>query len=295
MGVAGDADGRAGGARVNRGDVRTSLAAAVASALGAVALAPVFASAAWVAPVAATVLVVLVSGLLLRAAGPALWQAVTGGAPSARASAIGVPLVPLGQLAAVAWLLEAVYAPERLFGGLLPTLSGLHRLGAVLSDGTVEIQQQVAPALALRGLVALTVVLVGLVAVAVDLLAVAGRQAGLAGLGLLVLYCVPVSTLTGGIGLLPVAAPAAGLGVLLWADQSRRLAGREQGARRWGGGAAAAIRIGAAAVVAGLVVGALVPTLAEQRFNQTQGMEETVTEDSPVGPGDIIRVPERWF
>jgi protein involved in polysaccharide export with SLBB domain len=32
-----------------------------------------------------------------------------------------------------------------------------------------------------------------------------------------------------------------------------------------------------------------------QRFNQTWGMEETVTEDSPVGPGDIIRVPERWF
>jgi protein involved in polysaccharide export with SLBB domain len=32
-----------------------------------------------------------------------------------------------------------------------------------------------------------------------------------------------------------------------------------------------------------------------QRFNQTLGMEETVTEDTPVGPGDIIRVPERWF
>lgn len=32
-----------------------------------------------------------------------------------------------------------------------------------------------------------------------------------------------------------------------------------------------------------------------QRFNQTIGMEETVTEDSPVGPGDILRVPERWF
>lgn len=32
-----------------------------------------------------------------------------------------------------------------------------------------------------------------------------------------------------------------------------------------------------------------------QRFNQMQGMEESVTEDSPVGPGDIIRVPERWF
>ena len=32
-----------------------------------------------------------------------------------------------------------------------------------------------------------------------------------------------------------------------------------------------------------------------QRFNQTRGMEETVTEDTPVGPGDILRVPERWF
>jgi len=32
-----------------------------------------------------------------------------------------------------------------------------------------------------------------------------------------------------------------------------------------------------------------------QRFNAQLGQEETVTEDSPVGPGDIIRVPERWF
>ena len=32
-----------------------------------------------------------------------------------------------------------------------------------------------------------------------------------------------------------------------------------------------------------------------QRFNTTMGSDETVTEDSPVGPGDIIRVPERWF
>jgi len=32
-----------------------------------------------------------------------------------------------------------------------------------------------------------------------------------------------------------------------------------------------------------------------QRFNAQLGQEETVTEDSPVGPGDIIRLPERWF
>jgi protein involved in polysaccharide export with SLBB domain len=32
-----------------------------------------------------------------------------------------------------------------------------------------------------------------------------------------------------------------------------------------------------------------------QRFNATLGQEETVNEDTPVGPGDVIRVPERWF
>ncbi len=32
-----------------------------------------------------------------------------------------------------------------------------------------------------------------------------------------------------------------------------------------------------------------------KRFNSTAGEEETVTEDTPVGPGDVIFVPERWF
>jgi protein involved in polysaccharide export with SLBB domain len=32
-----------------------------------------------------------------------------------------------------------------------------------------------------------------------------------------------------------------------------------------------------------------------RRFNSTAGEDETVTEDSPIGPGDVINVPERWF
>jgi len=32
-----------------------------------------------------------------------------------------------------------------------------------------------------------------------------------------------------------------------------------------------------------------------RRFNSPPGEEETVTEDSPIGPGDVIHVPERWF
>jgi protein involved in polysaccharide export with SLBB domain len=51
----------------------------------------------------------------------------------------------------------------------------------------------------------------------------------------------------------------------------------------------------AVAIAGGFTRRASKARMTIQRFNQTQGMEETVTEDSPVGPGDIIRVPERWF
>ena len=51
----------------------------------------------------------------------------------------------------------------------------------------------------------------------------------------------------------------------------------------------------AVAIAGGFTRRASKTRITVQRFNQTQGLEETVTEDSPVGPGDIIRVPERWF
>ena len=51
----------------------------------------------------------------------------------------------------------------------------------------------------------------------------------------------------------------------------------------------------AIAIAGGFTRRAAKTRITIQRFNQMQGMEETVTEDSPVGPGDIIRVPERWF
>ena len=51
----------------------------------------------------------------------------------------------------------------------------------------------------------------------------------------------------------------------------------------------------AVAIAGGFTRRASKTRITVQRFNQTLGMEETVTEDSPVGPGDIIRVPERWF
>jgi hypothetical protein len=250
---------------VNGGDLRAAVAAAVATALGACALIPVFSSPGWALPVLAVVLVVLAGGLLLRLGSPAVWARATNGRPvPARLAAAGIALVPVGQLVLVLCLLTARYAPGDAVLGVLPTRESLVRLGSVLSAGTREIQEQATPALPLTGLVALTVVFVALVAVLVDLVAVAGRQAALAGLGLLALFSVPVATITGGIGLVAVAAPATGLALLLWTDQRRRLGTSFRTSRRSAGaGTVAAVRIGLAALAAGLVLGSLVPTLTE--------------------------------
>jgi len=246
-------------------DVRSAMAAAGATFLGAAALTPVFTSAAWLGPVLAVVLTVLAGGLLLRTGGPALWASLTRGRrPGAAVSAVGVALVPAGQLVLLLAVLTALFAPGEAIGGLVPTPGSLEDLAAVLTEGSAELQEQATPALPLTGLLALTAVFVGLIAVLVDLVTVAGRQATLAGLGLLVLYCIPVATVTGAIGLVALAAPAAGLALLMWTDQRRRLAATGRTTRHTGvTGGLAAIRIGVAALAAGLVLGSFVPTLTE--------------------------------
>jgi TgpA N-terminal domain/Transglutaminase-like superfamily len=250
---------------MNDGDVRSAVAAAGATFLGAAALTPVFTSGAWLAPVLAVVLTVLAGGLLLRTGGPSLWAALTRRRPpGAAVSAFGVALVPAGQLLLLLAVLTALFAPGEAIGGLIPTPSSVEDLGAVLTEGSAELQEQATPALPLTGLLALTAVFVGLVAVLVDLVTVAGRQATLAGLGLLVLFCIPVATVTGTIGLVALAAPAAGLALLMWTDQRRRLAASGRTTRRTGvTGGLAALRIGVAALAAGLVLGSFVPTLTE--------------------------------
>jgi hypothetical protein len=254
---------------MNADDVRSAGAAALATLLGALALTPVFASTAWLLPVMAVVLVVLAGGLLMRVGGPALWSLVAPGRPvPGRLAAVGVALVPIGQLLLVLALLTARYAPDNAWLGVVPTRTSLRELAGVLANGGAELREQATPALALTGLLAMTTVFVGVIAVVVDLLAVAGRQAALAGLGLLVLYCVPVATITGGIGLVAIAAPAVGLALLLWTDQRRRVGPSTRPAEPGlaallGTGTIAALRIGGAALLAGLVVGAVVPTLSE--------------------------------
>lgn len=248
--------------------VRTGLRAALATLLGTLALGPVFSSTRWFPPVLAVVLVVLAGGILLRTGGPLLWRVLGGGrpAPGPLVSA-GVVLVPLGQLVLISCLLTGLYAPDTALSDFLPTWDSLAGLGFVFAQGGAEIREQATPALPLTGLVAVTVAFAGLIAVIVDLLAVEGRRAAVGGLALLVLVCVPVATTPGSIGLLALAGPAAGFALLLRTDQQRRLVApvRSRGALL-GAGTFAAVRIGVLALAAGIVLGAVVPTLTEGSF-----------------------------
>lgn len=53
--------------------------------------------------------------------------------------------------------------------------------------------------------------------------------------------------------------------------------------------------IQAIAIAGGYTRRASKTRITVRRFNSPAGEEETVTEDSPIGPGDVIHVPERWF
>lgn len=248
-------------------DVRTPVAAAAATVLGSLALSPVLSSGAWRDPAITAVLVVLLTGLALRAAGAQLAdRAFADRAVPPALDVLGTVLVPLGQLTALTVYLTRSFTDV---GGLLPSSEGVAALTAVLRDGTGEIREQVAPAMPVLALTAVIALFVGLVALFVDLVAVEGRQAALAGPALLLMVGVPVFTLGGDIGLLPVVTPAAGLAVLLWADQSRRL---DAGSRRaQGAGGASAVRIALVAILAGVLGGGMLPTLAEGSFDGGPG------------------------
>jgi hypothetical protein len=244
----------------------TAMAAAVAVLLGALALVPVFAAGSWFPPVVLVVAAVALGGVGLRAGASRLLDQRASADPlSPVAARLCRALVPLGQLALVLVVLTRVFVPEHTWMGLIPTPGSVGDLLTLLGSGAAEIREQATPALALSGLVALTTLFVALVALAVDLLAVPARQPALGGLGLLVVYCVPVSTITGSVSLIAFAGPAAGFAVLLWADQRGRLIDSTQGGSGspLGTGTLPALRTGVLALVAGVLLPLFIPTLAE--------------------------------
>jgi transglutaminase-like putative cysteine protease len=188
---------------------RLTLAAALATALAATSLAPVYADLGWLVRVLGAVLAVATTAAVARSLG----------APR--------PLQPLLATLGLAAYVLVVFARNTLAFAFVPTGDTLTVLRATLDQGLLDVQELGPPVPTRPGLVLLAVLGVGAVAVVVDLVAVPMRRAAAAGLPLLLVFAVPAAVLPGGVGVVPFLLGAAGWLGLLLTDGSDRVA-------RWG-------------------------------------------------------------
>ncbi|HVM27022.1 MAG TPA: DUF3488 and transglutaminase-like domain-containing protein [Mycobacteriales bacterium] len=265
---------------------RTTLLAALAVALTSSALAGVYDGSAWLLPVVGAVLAVAAAGLLGR---------------RLRVPAVLQPAVAV--LATGAYV-TVVYARDTLSLLVVPTAETARRLGDLLGQGLLDVDEQAAPVPSAPGVVLIAVLGVAAVALLVDLVAVALRRPALAGLPLLALLAVPSGTLEGGVGWWPFALGATGWLVLLMDDAGDRVS-------RWGTTLRAGRRgpldesslgrvgrrIGVAALGVAVVVPALVPGLEARLLSGGSGSglggsRTTVTYNPITELGGQLRLPE---
>ncbi|SOD58705.1 Transglutaminase-like enzyme, putative cysteine protease [Streptomyces zhaozhouensis] len=277
------------------GDIRTSLAAWLATVLASVSLLPLVDGADW-----------LVQGALLL-----LTQ--TGVGVLLRHSRLSSALVALAQLATGVVLLTLVSAREYALAGLVPTPAVLERFGQLLTAGGEDIGRYTTPAPATEGIRLLIWAGVLLVGLLVDLLAVPLRNAAAAGLPLLALYSVAAGVGQDAAGWGYFAAAGLGYLVLLLSEGRERLSHwglfyGGAGGGRWmsprdmamsaGPRARAGRRIGALALGAALLTPLLLPGLGgglldvDNDGRSGLGEDGTISVDPVVALKDQLNQPE---
>jgi transglutaminase-like putative cysteine protease len=245
-------------------NARLTVAAAVATVLASIALYPLLNGGMWFwGGVGAVIVVALVGAATRRRAIPAV-------------------LCFLAAVGALLLYLNATFAGRQSWAGLVPTGASVGHLQLLLRQAMAETSQDAPPVPPHPGIMLLTVAGIGLVAALTDVLAVRLHRPAIAGLPLLVLFCVPLTTAVryGAVGAtLVFCAGMVGYLGLLSADGRHRL-------RLWGRLihpwqddadtrgpdvrplAAAGRRIGSAAVVLALALPLLIPGLkAHQLFS----------------------------
>jgi transglutaminase-like putative cysteine protease len=241
---------------------RLTVTAAAATVLASTALYPLVANLAW-----------LWAGL-----GAAVVVAATG--TLTRLRMLPAVICLLATLASLLAYLNLVFAGRQSLFRVVPTLASLHHLIWLAGRATAEMAKYAPPVPASRGITLLATAGIGLVAAVTDLIGVRLRRPAIAGLPLLVLFCVPLSIDADPGG--PAAVLVFCLGVtgylaLLSADgrERVRLWGRlvrpqARGAEPRGPDTrqltAAGRRIGFAAVVLALCVPLLLPGLRHHRL-----------------------------
>ncbi|MFB7947421.1 transglutaminaseTgpA domain-containing protein [Kitasatospora phosalacinea] len=235
---------------------KLTLCAALASALAALCLSPLFQDSFAFAP----------HGLLMIAV-------AAGAGAGLRALPLPRALVPPLQLLVVLYVLLLTTVQSAMTAGLLPGPKALDAVSTLLSNGGTDIQEYAIPAPASDGLRMIVVGSVALVAVLVDTLAVTYRRAAAAGLPLLAVYSVAggLAESPGGMWLWFLFA-AAGYLTLLYTEGQDRLT-------RWGrvfhgtGRSAVALsnggrRIGMIALAVAVLLPALAPAVGTGLFDQ---------------------------
>ena len=248
-------------------NARLTVAAAVATVLASIALYPLLHGGMWFWGGVGAVIVVAVVGA------------------ATRRRAIPAVVCFLAALGGLFLYLNATFAGRQSWAGLVPTGASVSHLQLLLRQAMFETHKDTPPVPPHPGIMLLTVAGIGLVAVLTDVLAVRLHRPAIAGLPLLVLFCVPLTTAVqyGATGAtLVFCAGMAGYLGLLSADGRHRL-------RLWGRLihpwqddadtqgpdvrplAAAGRRIGSAAVVLALALPLLIPGLTAHRLFSGNG------------------------
>jgi transglutaminase-like putative cysteine protease len=231
---------------------RITLASAFATFITAIGLVRLVRSGSWVLELILAIVLVAVSGALLR----------RGRLPNM--------LVVLCQLVLVVMFDTVCLVPGSAVLGVLPGPTALQALSRLGSQAGTEIQTMAPPVPASVGISAVLVITLSGVALLVDAIAVTYKLASLAGLPLLALYLVPATRLSGGANWLCFTLSAIAYLALLSAEGKERV-------MRWGrplarAGASgngreqpvggAGHQIGIAALAAALIVPLFVPAFS---------------------------------
>jgi transglutaminase-like putative cysteine protease len=191
-----------------------------------------------------------------------------------RLPALQVLACPIAYLAALLIYLNAVFAPRLSIAGFVPTPASVSHLASLASMGMQERYLE-PPVPSIAGIVLVAAAGIGLMAAATDLIAVRLRSPAIAGLPLLALYCVRITTSArqGGVGATIVfCLGMVGYLALLAADGREKLRVWGRLVTVWHGSvedgveapdtralAASGRRIGLAATCIALVIPLLVP------------------------------------
>jgi transglutaminase-like putative cysteine protease len=246
---------------------RLTAAAAVATLLASMALYPLIYGPRWFWAGALGIGVVAVVGGLTRL------------------RAIPAVLCLLIVLAGLFLYLNVMFAGQQSIALLIPSGSSLRQLGHLVALSHRETSRYAPPVPDTRGIMLMATAGIGLIAVAVDFLAVRLHRPAIAGLPLLVLFCVPLTTdakpgWVGGTFVFCLAM--AGYLALLSADARDRLRLWGRLVHRWHDNpegqtpdtrplTAAGRRIGSAAVVLAIFLPLLVPGLKQHRLFSGSG------------------------